>query len=47
MQNCRKGILKGVKVAFCWLKCLNLENKTMNILECHYLYIKKSARKRF
>ena len=35
------GILKGVKNALCGLKSLNLENKTMKILGCHYPYNKK------
>ena len=35
------GILKGVEVALCGLKCLKLENKIVKIFQCHYLYNKK------
>ena len=35
------GILKGVKVALCGLKCLKLENKIVKIFQFHYLYNKK------
>ena len=35
------GVLKGIEVALCRLKYLNLENKTMEILGCHFSYNKK------
>ena len=35
------GNLKGVNVALCGLKCVNLQKETIKILGCHFSYNKK------
>ena len=35
------GVLKGVKVAICGMRCVNLHEETIKILEIHYSYNKQ------
>ena len=34
------GVLNGVQVALCGMKCVNLNNKTVKIIGVHFLYNK-------
>ena len=38
------GVLKGVQVALCGMKCVNLNNETVKILGVHFSYNKKLER---
>ena len=39
--NCGIGALKGVQVAVCGLRCIDLNNDTLKILGTHFSYNKK------
>ena len=34
------GVLNGVQMAFCGMKCIDLNNKTVKILDVHFSYNK-------
>ena len=48
-SKCKKddmGVLKGVKVALCGMRCVKLHEDTIKILGIHYLYNEQLVEKR-
>ena len=41
------GVLKGVQVALCGMKCVNLNNETVKILSVHFSYNKNLKQDKF